>query len=206
MCFVMYKEIPYNGQDSVKSIRKLFCGSYEIQRYNEINRKNDNKETYYETVEASEEEINSLYLKAITDYLVEFREGYVAANKMINLDYIRRRAKTMLALAIACGVILPALAALSQSGVMLVGALAMEFFCIPTAIFASEELKTNETTNDIKKSIKKYQELEQERAIVLEKVKEYEHSVDRVKFSSVETKNVGNEKDKVPTLKRKKEE
>ena len=175
----MYKEIPYYGKSSIKSIKEIEKDNYILEIYK------DSENIITKIVHDNKKNIDSQYKDTINEYLENKKEAYLLSKDIINNNTVIKRSKNM-ALASAITVISLPILSLATSSVIF---LAMDCIAVvlsaPTILYAYRELKYKTDTNKIKMQIEKYEELKQE----LERLNK---EVETTKFRKVDSIKMNN--------------
>lgn len=175
----MYKEIPYYGKSSIKSIKEIEKDNYILEIYK------DSENIITKIVHDNKKNIDSQYKDTINEYLENKKEAYLLSKNIINNNTVIKRSKNM-ALASAITVISLPILSLATSSVIF---LAMDCIAVvlsaPTILYAYRELKYKTDTNKIKMQIEKYEELKQE----LERLNK---EVETTKFRKVDSIKMDN--------------
>lgn len=176
------KKIPYYGKkDSIKSIKRLDNNYFEIEVYGRDGVVSTSK------VIVAEEQMLKHYLDAIEGYLFDMKDKYKEACDVVNNNNIKSNCIKMLIVAIIVGIGLPLLGYLMNNALAYyLGFGVTATMCIPTSIYCLKEIIFNTSINEIKQSIKEFEDLVDERNRVKGEINKLAIKKDKTKFSSID--------------------
>lgn len=149
-----FKKIPYYGEEnSIHHIKELGENLYEISVF-----KNEEKLDTYK-VNLPKEKILKDYRTSLNKYITNFNDKYIETKNIVKNDTVNKRCFKMLIAAILALITLPTVGILLDNTLIFTIAILLSCLTIPTIQYTSYELRTNSSTDDMKKSIKDYENL-----------------------------------------------
>lgn len=178
----MFKKIPYYGKDdAIKSIKRLDKNYFEVEIYG----KNGSVST--SKVIVAEEQMLKNYLDAIEGYLFDMEDKYKQACEVINNNNIKSNCIKMLVVALVVGIGLPGIGYYLNNALMYyLGFGVTATMCIPTAFYCLREIIFNTSINEIKQSIKEFDDLVDEKNRVKSEINNLAIKKEKTKFSGID--------------------
>lgn len=177
----MFKKIPFYGKkDTIESIKKIGNNYYEVSIYNKEGITNKTK------VITTEEQMTNNYLNAIEAYLFNMKDKYKEAKELIESKTIKNNCIKMLIASIIVGLGLPTIGYLMNSAIAYYGGFVITgIMCVPTFFYSIKELICKSSENEIKKSIKEYEDLTKEKEIIKTNIENKKINKEPTKYNEI---------------------
>lgn len=197
---IMYKEIPfYNRRDTIKSIKEIGNHYYEVEIYDI-----DGSFKTSKIIISKEQMLNS-FINEIDAYLYHMKDNYEEAKRIIGGDVVKKNLIKMLVLSVIVGVSLPTLGYVMNSVfAYYLGFAITAVLCVPTFYYSIHELIVKSSEKEMRRSIKQYEDLKEEKVKVKKEIEELIIKNDKSNHKRIEPMK-HEVKEEIKSLVRKKE-